>query len=577
MKTVDRTGGRRRTSKRVVLVALALQGLLPARAQESELVAPAATPAAPPVGAVPAPAPASESGRNTAPESAPESTSESANESAPGSAPGSSPVSSPDSAPPVSGEPPPAAPDSPEVLLARRDAAQATYLALIDQKRYDEAVTLAAQVVDLTSRSFGAQSIELAAPLVNLATAQMHAGDLVGAEGNYQACIALIERAEGIASPRLVNPLVGLGETYMRGGMYVQANDSYLRALRVNHAAMGFFNLEQMKVLDGISESYLGIEKLAEANAQQRAQVAIHQRRAERGDDAELVEALYKLGRWYNRTGQYAESREAYQWARRILRERGGADDPAQVDALLGEALGYLNEGAVPASVSTLKRALDLVDSQPVKDPLKRAEVLVALGDLYTVARQHRAARQRYGQAWTDLSGDEILLAQRDEYFREPTIISSPRLPLAVGPDGARIDARSAVPGNFAEGSVLATLTVTPEGDAIDAKIVESDPPGLLDRDVLRTLGVTAFRPRMADGVCVASEAVQFRHQFRYPRSVAAAPGSAEAPASAPLPAGDAGEPIRYPDAQEQPGDPNGGVVPASDPAVPDEPPTGGH
>jgi tetratricopeptide (TPR) repeat protein len=559
MKTA--LGGTRPTLGLTVLAALALHGAAGARAQEP--AAPAVEPPEPPAGTMPAPAPT----------------------------------------PPAAAEPARVAPDSPEALLARREAAQATYLGLIDGKRYEEAVTLAAQIVELTSRSFGAQSIELAAPLANLATAQMHAGDLVGAESNYQACIALIERAEGIASPRLVNPLVGLGETYMRGGMYVQANDTYLRALRVNHAAMGFFNLEQMKILDGISESYLGLEKLTEANAQQRAQVAIHQRRAERGDDAALVEALYKLGRWYNRTGQYPESREAYQWARRIVRERGGADDPAQVDALLGEALGYLNEGAVPASVSTLKRALDLVDSQPEKDPLKRAEVLVALGDLYTVARQHRAARQRYGQAWTDLSGDEILLAKRDEYFREPTIISAPRLPLAVGADGGRIDARSAVPGNFASGAVLATLTVTPEGDAIDARIVESDPPGLLDRDVLRTLGVTAFRPRMADGATVASEGVQFRHEFRYPRSVVAAPGAPETrPSAAPPAAGDTGEPIRYPDAQQEggavgepiddpdtqeesgeaarpaaPDEPSGDAGAASAPAAQHDPPAGGR
>ncbi len=445
----------------------------------------------------------------------------------------------------ITDAPEPAAQDN---TLAQRDAAQETFLRLTDEKRYDEAVTIAGQIVELTARMHGQTSIELAAPLVNLATAQLATGDLTGAETNYQACMAIIERADGIASPRLVNPLVGLGETYMRGELFGLANEAYRRALRVNHVAAGFYNPEQTKILDGLSESYLGLDKLTEANAQQQTQVAIQRRRS--GDDsAELAAALFKLGRWYNRTGQYPESREAYQAGRRVIRETKGDTDPALVDGLLGEALSYENEGAIPASASVLKRALDLLDSQPEKDLLKRAEVLVALGDLYTLARQPRSARQRYGQAWHDLSGNDSLLAQRDRYFDKPSIISSPRLPRLVEGDGDASKNQRAVPGNYATGVVLATLTVTADGDAEDAVVVESDPPGLLDKQVIQAIGATAFRPRLADGAGVASPGVQFRHEFRYPR-----PRAAEAPAApASGKAGAKGEAIGFPGASDEP------------------------
>jgi TonB family protein len=448
---------------------------------------------------------------------------------------------------------PPAAP-APDVpvmqeraaLLARRDAVQETFLRLIDEQRYEEAVRVGREAVDLTARIHGEQSIELASPLVNLATAQMHQGDLAGAEASYGAGIVLIERAEGIVSPRLVNALVGLGETYMRAGLYAQANEAYARALRINHAASGFYNVEQIRILDGLAESYLGLDKLPEANARQRIQIAIHRRRSN-GDDAELVQALYKLGRWYHRTGQYPEARETYQQARRILREAGGSDTPSQVEALLGEARSYLDEGSLPTGVSTLKRALAIVDAQPEPDPLQRAEVLVALGDAYTMGRQFRAARQRYQQAWDELSGEDALLARRDEYFAEPTIIWAPLLPEAVGENG-RKSAR-AVPRDSLTGTVLAQFTVTAEGNTVDALIIESEPPGLLDREVLRAIDASTYRPRLADGVPTASEQVQFRHQFRYPAP--RAPSQASPPASDP--AGGTGEPIGYPGGQDEP------------------------
>ena len=45
----------------------------------------------------------------------------------------------------------------------------------------------------------------------------------------------------------------------------------------------------------------------------------------------------------------------------------------------------------MPTSVALLKRALDLLDAEP--DHLKRAEVLVELGDPYILNGQPRSAR----------------------------------------------------------------------------------------------------------------------------------------------------------------------------------------
>lgn len=427
------------------------------------------------------------------------------------------------------------------------DAAKQTYQRLMQEKRYDEALGIASQLAEITGRLNGERSVEHATALGDLAAAQRERGDLPEAEASYRACIALIERAEGVGSPLLIGPLTGLGDTYVRAGLYPQARQTYELALRANHAAAGFYNLEQIPIMDGLSESYLGLNKLPEANAQQRNQVAIARRRAG-PESPKTVPALYKLARWYNRTGQFVEARAAYQNARQIIRASGNESDPAAVDALIGESLTYLNEGAVPASAAMLQRALALLDQQPQPDALKRAEVLVSLGDLYTLSRQPRSARERYAQAWQALSADESLLSQRDQYFARPSRITGPRLPDFVDAGGRPITGG----GKLVDGYVLAALTVDASGVARDPVIVESDPPGLLDKQLLRTLRDTAFRPQVRDGQPIATENAQYRHAFRYRPASASDGGESEARDGGGE--GDKGKPIAYPGADADAG-----------------------
>jgi len=46
-------------------------------------------------------------------------------------------------------------------LLAQREAAQQTFLTLSDEQRYEEAATIAAQIIDMTARAYGAEALEM--------------------------------------------------------------------------------------------------------------------------------------------------------------------------------------------------------------------------------------------------------------------------------------------------------------------------------------------------------------------------------------------------------------------------------
>ena len=433
-----------------------------------------------------------------------------------------------------------AAPD----LDSQRLAAQRSFVRLMEEQRHEEAVTVGTQVLALTTELHGAADIRLATPLINLGTANLRLGNLADAAMRYESAITLIEEIEGVASPRLVDALIGLAESQARGQAWEDANRSYSRALTLSHAANGLYSTEQLPILDGLSETWLGMDRLERANDQQEAQFRLQKRRAgERRD--ELVPAYYKLGRWYNRTGQYAEARGAYQSARRVIRDTKGADHPDAIDALLGEAESYEREGAYPQAAIVLRRALELANQQPASEHLRRAEILLASGDLGIVARLQRSALRDYAAAWAELSADPALGKERDSWFAEPVRLTGPELPRAVNDKGKSIDTRSLRDGPALQaGQVLASMTITPEGRARDVVIQESDPPGLLDRQVLQTLEFTAFRPRLVDGVAVATENHGFRHGFRYPLQSTQQPVAE--PGTGPD-AGEAGKPLGNP------------------------------
>lgn len=447
------------------------------------------------------------------------------------------------------GQPPTVAPQS--ALPSdedRRQAARQTLQRLMEEQRYEEAEVIAGQVVELAVQLDGERSTGLGLALADLASAQMHNGDLAEAEADYLAALAIIEKAEGTASPLLIVPLVGLGETYLRGGFHQQANDAYQRALLLTRVDSGFSNLEQIALLDGLSESYLKLDKLSEANAQQRIQVGIYERRFG-PDDPQVADAWFKLGRWYNRTGQYPEARLAYQEGRRVIRNTRGDKDYAFIDALIAEALTYGNEGELPAASGTLKRALAIVDAQPERDPLKRAEVLVAMGDVHVVFRRPATARQHYLEAWRELSGEEPRLsAQREAYFARPARITGPRLPEAVDATGKDQAAVPRAAAGYENGLVVARFTVDTDGLAREATIIESNPPGLLDSRVLKALAGGSFRPSISDGKVVRSEDVLFRHEFRYLPGRRKSDGDAAEPSRK----SERGAPIAYPEAPDE-------------------------
>jgi TonB family protein len=391
-----------------------------------------------------------------------------------------------------------------------RLAAHERLVALLGEQRYAEAEEAALDVVTLTQREFGNTAIEVAAPLDNLATTQMLGGKLIEAEQNYMRAIEVIKLNEGQLSARLINAYVGLGSTYNRGGLYEKSEEAFSTALRLNHVNEGFTNDGQMKIRDGLTETYVGMQKLEKANFQQVVQLEIYQRRLG-VNNPETAPAMYKLARWYERSGQPEEARYMYQRAQAIIRKSYGRKSIEMAAAYEGLSSNYERQGDVATSASFLKKALEIVEAQEDIDRPRQADLLIRLGELYGKTGRYSTANAFYERGWQALSQDEEYDALREELFDQPVRVTG------VSWNNLRYASGSSCDGELlSEGFVLLRYRVDERGLVKDVVIVESEPSGVMDRQVSDALRRSYFRPRMADGVAVVSDIRLYRHDFRY-------------------------------------------------------------
>lgn len=387
-----------------------------------------------------------------------------------------------------------------------------------EEKRYEDAVVSAKEVVVLSIEVYGREDLQTAKALTNLALAQHKAERYDAAEQNYTAAIEIIESVENRLSEHLVNPMHGLGRTYLESGRPGRAVSTFENALHVSQVNEGPQNLEQVKLLDALSESFAAMNKLKDLEEVQRQTYALYERRYDEYDER-LVPALYRRARWLMRTGKFPEARIAYQRIVRIIEENHGPDHIELIKPLTGFARTYLLEldfGAVDEGEVALRRAARIAEEHPESTPVMHADALLRLGDYYVLLGSQQKARRTFRKAWDVLSDDEELVAARNERFDDPVRIrASPIRSFydrhtnpALNPSIDRSD--------LEPGVVVVSFDVNTRGRPENIEVIESQPPGLMESAVIRKLRRTVYRPRYVERQPERTKGLTLRHPFLY-------------------------------------------------------------
>ena len=403
-------------------------------------------------------------------------------------------------------------------LHIRRDRAQRQFLTLFDDGNYQQSIFFANRVVELTREIFGNSSIELANPLMNLAGAYRRSGDPQSAQATYSAAIAIIEDNNDNLSAELINPLMGLGATYNDAGLHALGLSAYQRALRISHVNGGFYNFEQIPVRDGLTESHLGMDNLEKADFEQTVQVSIYKHEYGQ-DNPEILPAMYKVADWYRRTGQYENEQSIYSTALRMAKQSGGKTDPLLIETYRRYAALYRRQELPEDAVRMQKKASEINEMQPEPDITLRGDLLVELGDMYITFGYSRRAVEAYSEAWQVFAVDPELHGERlESYFSKPQSVRRTAIPAVYPRSRSSLDAANN-PNMFGDGIVMARYTVTDRGRVEDIEIIESDPSGLLDNNVVSSLRRSYFRPEFQDGMPVFRPDMTFVHEFKYDKS----------------------------------------------------------
>lgn len=387
---------------------------------------------------------------------------------------------------------------------------------------FDEAPTLAAlrQARDrlITARDFEAalnpaqqaiaqqaeqRDADYAFDLAALARIQSELRNLEEAESRYLEAVELVADAEGEYSVTLIDLYRGLGRSYIRAGRYPQAISTLEQAQHISQRNLGLFNVEQSPLLDDITTAYLGLGNTAEARELQlqRLENAVRRFGAE---DPRVIPYRYVLANYFERSRLPVSAQEQYSL---VLDAQEAALGPsaapliapvrqlAKLDLLLTQGEKSENRDRLAA----------LLEQNPDAEPLESGLGYALLGDWATVAGDHAAARDHYHRAWS-------LLSQRDDvdvadYFGKPAMIDF-IAPLSPVDRGDRSDP-------YAWGQVVLEFDVTAEGLPSGVRLADSA-TGTLQQRYLRRVRETHFRPRLVDGVPVATTNVRSTHYFRF-------------------------------------------------------------
>jgi hypothetical protein len=397
-------------------------------------------------------------------------------------------------------------PGSDEEQIVTRFEARLAFDRLVAQKQWAAAVNVGEKMVQLTEQEFGENSEQAAEAHAALAEAQSQAGAYDTAEQNYLRTVAIYRETDGLYTENLIEPLIGLGDNYQRDDQYVNAIAAYDEARTVSRRVFGLLNEGQIDILDRMTRTYRDMNDYAKADQQQQEALRIVERSYAEASP-EVLQAIYKYARWLRDSGRFGEERTEYGRAEKVIRDNYG-EDSAQMAKPLQEIGNSYRTQRNPQSegIDSLQEALTILESQTGTDPRTIAEVLRDIGDWNVAFGNEDIDGSVYLRAWKLLGDVADGDALRQEWFtglayvlREP--ISQRGIsndPKAVG------------------GHVLVRFDVDGNGRTQNAVIIDSDPPGLKDDDVLEHINASRFRPNITDGAIVRGERLALQFNFRY-------------------------------------------------------------
>ena len=434
------------------------------------------------------------------------------------------------------------------VTDADRLAVYKEFRTQFDAKQYAAAKPLAEKLVELTAEQYGADGLQLATPLTNLATVNYKLRDYSTAIDNYQHSLRILQAKSTMADKQQIRPLHGLGISFLGANDPESAVVALKRAADLSRNTDGLFNINQVEFIDALIDAYAATNRWPEA--EKEALYALRVEEAAYGrTSVKLLGRLDKLARWYEAERRYTTERTVYERSLAILQKGSPENDPRKVGPLRGIARSFRleafygiegadtgggtfnsNNNGAPTFApegpqqrrgeSTLTAALAIVDANEPVDQQMRGEVLTDLGDWYLIGNALRRSYDSYAEAWKSFG-----LVNNTAYLGAPRV-------LGYRPSISSVERSQLEPADAVVKLVEMHLTVDRDGHVDEVTSPTTDVPEAIVRSSITAMKRARYAPRVENGAPVPTENVVFVERVMIKATTPASPGEAGAPSA---------------------------------------------
>lgn len=387
---------------------------------------------------------------------------------------------------------------------------------------------------------------------LDLAARQVETGEFGAARDWLLDHVTDLSAGVNRYDPALVRPLTLLGDAYMGLGEPAEALRQYQHATHLARVSSGLRSPQQVEIVYREATALKSLGALQDANEREEYAFRIL---AESSDpsDPELLPAINRLAGWYLETDNPYPARALYQQALVIHQATGQLESETAVPALRGLAASFRLErfppvyerneeppigagispmvaaqmagNALPAGEQALQQVARIRKAQEESNPQGYLEAILELADWYNLFEKPSRANPLYAHAFELMA--KVPNADPVAFFADPRTLYFPD-------PGQTRDRAVRGKGEIRDGFVEVGYAVTDTGFSRDLVTIASEPKGLMDMRVRRSLRAARYRPALVNGVAVATANRVYRHEFQYEEEPEPeAEGKAEAEAEA--------------------------------------------
>lgn len=263
---------------------------------------------------------------------------------------------------------------------------------------FDDAQPLLARALAIREATLGADHLDVAASLSQLAWVLRKRGEYAEAEPLLRRAVAISERQLGPNHPDVAGALASLGATYMQLRRYDEAEPLLRRALAIRERAFGPDDPAVAGNLNSLGGLLWSQGKYAEAEPFLKRAVDINEH-VLGPDHPRLASSLNNLGVLYFVQEKYAEAELVYEQALRILQKTLEPDHPDIAAALNNLAEVYWKRGAYADAEDYFGRSLAIKERVFRSGHPSLAVTLNGLANVYRDQGRYREAEPLYQRA----------------------------------------------------------------------------------------------------------------------------------------------------------------------------------